>query len=205
MKLAFIGGGAIAASIAILAKTAGHQSTFGVRNPFSVREIEFPRTGFHEAIADADIVFIAVPYLAVDEVIPPLAEALAGKIVVDTTNAVKEDWSPFPTGEESSGAEHIQILLPKSLVAKAFNTIFVDVIRPDRLDRDGHRISLFVASDDAPSRRSVMAFGAEIGFAPINAGPLKSARYLEAIAHLNLEIAFGQAAGTNTAIVYHGA
>jgi len=203
MKIAFIGGGAIAQSIAVLARAAGHDSVFGVRNPATSETSKFPRTGFEAAIAGADLVVIAVPYLATAEVLPPLAAALEGKIVIDTTNAVNADWSPLLTGEDWSGAEQIQTLLPKARVAKAFNTIYADVIRSDRLDRGGQKISLFVASDDADATRTVMAFGTQIGFAAVNAGPLKSARYLEAIAHLNLELAFGQNDGTNTAIIYH--
>lgn len=205
MKIAFIGGGAIAAAIATLAKDAGHDSVFGVRDPKAAGTTAFPRTGFQEAIAGADIVVIAVPYLAAAEVLAPLADALAGKIVIDPTNAVNEDWSPLMTGEDCSGAEHIQALLPASRVAKAFNTIFVDVIRPDRMDRDGQKLSLFVASDYAEATDAIMTLGTEIGFAAVDAGPLKSSRYLEAICHLNLELAFGRKDGTNTAIIYHRA
>lgn len=207
MKLAFIGGGAIADAIAALAQAqaAGHDSVFGVRHPGAPATTAFPRAGFRQAIDGADIVILAIPYLATGEVLAPLADALAGKIVIDTTNAVQADWSPFLTGEQSSGAERIQALLPASRVAKAFNTIFADVIRPDRLDRAGHKVSLFVACDDDHAKAAVMAFGAGIGFAAVNAGPLKTARYLEAIAHLNLELAFGQNDGTDTAIVYHRA
>jgi len=50
-----------------------------------------------------------------------------------------------------------------------------------------------------------MTFVADIDLAPFNASPLRSARYLEAIAHLNPELAFRQRDGTNTAILYHQA
>jgi len=203
MKIAFIGGGLLASSVAVLAKAKGHDSVFGVRDPLKTSFPDFPRTGFIEAITGADIVVIAIPYQATAEVLPPLADALAGKVVIDTTNAVKADWSPLPTGEESSGAEHIQRLLPRSYVAKAFNTIFAEVIQPHRLNRAGHKISLFVSSNHPKASQSVMEFGAQLGFDAINAGPLKSARYLEAVAHLNLELAFGQGDGMNTAIIYH--
>lgn len=205
MKIAFIGGGAVATSIAALARTAAHDTVLGVRNPDTNHASDFVRTGFAQAITHADIVIVAVPYAASGDILPPLAEVLVGKIVVDATNAVAADWSPILTGEQTSGAEHLQALLPKSRVVKAFNTIFADTIRPDRIVRDGSRISLFVASDDTPALQTVMAFGAEIGFAPVNAGPLKSARYLEAIAHLNIELAVGQGGGTDAAILYHPA
>ena len=203
MKIAYIGGGQIAGAIARLAAPAGHHNVFGVRHPDAAATTAPFRVGFEAAIAGADLVILAIPYLATAEVLPPLFDALAGKIVVDTTNAVKPDWSPLLTGEDWSGAEEIQSLLPASRVAKAFNTIFVDALNPDRLDRAGHRISLFVASDDVEATRVVMRLGSELGLGPVNAGPLRSARYLEAIAHLNLELAFGQGHGTDTAILFH--
>lgn len=205
MKIAFIGGGAVATSIAALSKAAGHDNALGVRSPDTNSTADFVRTGVGQAITDADIVIVAVPYAAAGDILPPLSEALAQMIVVDATNAVAADWSPILTGEQSSGAEHIQSLLPKSRVVKAFNTIFADTMRPERLVRDGSRISLFVASDDSAALLTVMAFGAEIGFDSVNAGPLKSARYLEAIAHLNIELAIGQGGGTDAAILYHPA
>lgn len=205
MKIAFIGGGAVATSIATLAKAAGHVAVLGVRTPDKNSAGDFVRTNFAQVIADADIVILALSYTVVADILAPLADALAGNIVVDATNAVAADWSPILTGEQSSGAERLQTLLPKSRLVKAFNTIFADTMRPDRLVRDGSRISLFVASDDTAALQMVMAFGAEIGFAPVNAGPLKSARYLEAIAHLNIELALGQGGGTDAAILYHPA
>lgn len=205
MKIAFIGGGAVASSIATLAKAAGHVAVLGVRTPDKNGPGDFVRTSFAQVIADADIIILALPYTVVAGILTPLVDALAGKVMVDATNAVAADWSPILTGEQSSGAERLQALLPKSRVVKAFNTIFADTMSPDRLVRDGSRISLFVASDDTAALQMVMAFGAEIGFAPVNTGPLKSARYLEAIAHLNIELALGQGGGTNAAILYHPA
>lgn len=205
MKIAFLGGGAFSEAIASLAQEKGHDSVFGVRNQTTTTKSAFQRTDFLAAIADADMVVIAVPYIAAASVLAPLADALANKIVIDPTNSVNADWSPLMTGEDCSGAEHIQALLPGSRVVKAFNTIFVDVMQPGKMDRNGHKISLFVASDDAAAASAVMVLGQDIGFKAVNAGPLKSARYLEAIAHLNLELAFGQKDGTNTALIYHQA
>jgi predicted dinucleotide-binding enzyme len=205
MKIAFIGGGAVATSIAALAKAAGIETVLGVRNPDKSSAARFLQTGFAPAIIDADLVVVAVPYTSAADILPPLEGALAGKIVIDATNPVAADWSPILTGEQSSGAEHIQALLPKSRVVKAFNTVFADTMRSDRIDRAGRKIKLFVASNDAAASNTVKTFGDEIGFDAVDAGPLKSARYLEAIAHLNIELAVAQYGGTDAAILYHRA
>lgn len=203
MKIAFIGGGAIAKAIGSLVKTAGHDVVLGVRAPSKKTDEAGLKYGtIEESITDADVVLIAVPYYVIDDVLPQFADALAGKLVVDATNPVATDWTPILTGEEFSGAEHIAEILSKSRVVKAFNTIFADILQQDRLDRSGRKITLFVAGDDAAAKQTVMKLGSEIGLEPLNAGPLKSARYLEAMAHLNIELAVGQGGGTNAAFIY---
>lgn len=203
MNIAFIGGGPIAKSLAALAQAAGHKTVLGVRTPSKLDGSEFDHASFEEALRGADVAVIAIPYFVVDEVLPGLAPSLAGKIVVDASNPVAKDWSPILTGEESSGGEHIASLLPQSRVVKAFNSIFADVLRTDRLDREGHKVTQFVASDDQEAKTIVIDLGKQFGLAPVNAGPLKSARYLEGMAHLNIELAAGQGGGTNAAFVYN--
>lgn len=83
--------------------------------------------------------------------------------------------------------------------------MFADVVRPNRLDRSGHKGTLFVAGDHSDAKARVMALGSEIGFSPLDAGPLKSARYLEGIAHLNIVLAVAQGGGTDAAFVYNRA
>ena len=52
-----------------------------------------------------------------------------------------------------------------------------------------------------PSLASNAALGRATGFAPLVAGPLRLARYLEAMAHLDIAIATG-GGGTNAAFLY---
>lgn len=85
---------------------------------------------------------------------------------------------------------------------KAFNTVFADVMRPDRLVRASGRVTCFIASDDDAARDAVGALARSAGFAAEPVGPLRSARFLEAVAHLNIQIAVGMKGGTNAAFVY---
>lgn len=202
MKITFLGGGPLATSVGKLARAAGHEVVLGLRNPEKGNAAGFDSAGFREAVVDADVVVVALPYYVTGDVLPALSVALAGKVVIDGSNPVGTDWKPILTGEQSSGAEEIAKLLPRSKIVKAFNTIFADVIQPQRLDRDGRKLTFFVAGDDSEVAAKVMAFGEEIGLAPIYAGPLMSSRYLEAMAHLNIELAVNQGGGTNAAFLY---
>jgi 8-hydroxy-5-deazaflavin:NADPH oxidoreductase len=154
------------------------------------------------AASEAEIVIFAVPYLACAELLPPLADALDGKIVVDATNPLNPDWSPVTIASGTSGAEEIAAFLPKSSVIKAFNTIFADIMVPERQTRSSGIATAFVAGDDLAAKLAVMDFAKTIGFAPLDVGALSKALYLEGMAHLNIGIAIGQKGGTNAAFIY---
>lgn len=200
MRIGIIGGGKVGSALGRLLQNAGHDVRLGVRESglFELRDVSLG-----DAAEFGEVVILAVPYGALRETLPPLAAPLAGKIVVDATNAVAADWSPILLGEESSGGEETQRLIPNSRVVKAFNTIFADTMTPAALNRDGLTVTAFVASDDAAAADIVARLAGDAGFAPVTAGPLKVARYLEAMAHLNIQIAVGQGAGTDAAFIYH--
>ncbi len=165
-----------------------------------------PQTGnpsFAHGAAHADVVLLAIPFTALAEVLPELQDAVRGKVVVDCTNPLNPDWSPLLLGQENSAGEETARLLPGARVVKAFNTIFADVMTAERQDRNGLRITAFVAGDDVQAKAAVLSLASAAGFAPLDVGPLIMARHLEAMAHLNIQIAVGQQGGTNAAFVYH--
>ena len=194
MKIGVIGGGNVGTALSTLLRAAGHDVLVG------------SRSGAHsaaDAAAHGEVVILALHYTAVAEALPPLVDALVGKTVVDATNPLNDDWSPLLLGQETSGGEEIARLLPGAKVVKAFNTIFADVMQAAKIDRDGQKITAFVASDDTAGLDSVSALAAEMGFAPVSINKLSAARYLENLAHLNIELAIGQGGGTDAAYLYH--
>jgi 8-hydroxy-5-deazaflavin:NADPH oxidoreductase len=203
MKIGFIGGGSVGGSLANLLQASGHDVTVGLQDVAAKRAaVTYRATPVADAVQDAEVVFVALPYDALATALPPLAKALSGKVVVDVSNPVNADWSPKLLGDENSAGEETQRHLPGSKVVKAFNTIFADNMRPDRLERQGQRITAFVASDDGAAAETVAGLARGAGFASLVVGPLKLARQLEAMAHLNIAIALGQGGGTNAAFVY---
>jgi len=57
-------------------------------------------------------------------------------------------------------------------------------------------LTLFVASDDAKAKQTIMQLGRDIGFDPVDAGPLMSARYLEPMAMLLINLGYGLGMGS---------
>jgi len=205
MLIGFIGSGPVAQNLAKLAHSAGHDVALSSRH-HEKSLLDYEVTSFRVAAERADIAVIAVPYRVTSELLPQLAHALQGKIVIDATNGLNEDYTPMASiGLEASAGEEIARHLPKSRVVKAFNTVFADIMSAERLDRGGQRATAFVASNDAEARSVVAKLAGDLGFDPVEAGPLAMARHLEGMAHLNIQIAFREGAGSNVAFVYHRA
>ena len=204
MKIGILGAGSVGQKIALLANNAGHQVMVGLRNVTKSSTDDLWQYGTLAEAADfGEIVMIAIPYVACADVLPALAEQLAAKVVIDATNPLTPNWSPLLLGQENSAGEEIARLLPTAHIVKAFNTVFADIMIDSKINRGGQSATVFVCSDDPASLALVSTFVESLGFAPVNVGSLHYSRYLEGMAHLNIQLAIGQDGGTNAAFLYH--
>ena len=195
MKISFVGAGNVASSLGDLFASAGHTVKFGTQNP------KENQLAVRDACAFAEVVCFAIPYDAMNEVLTTNKDTLKGKIVVDITNAINlADWSPVFLGEDSGG-EQAQRAVPESKVVKAFNTIFADVMKTDKQNFAGQKLTAFIASDDLDAAEVIKKLADDAGFDGFIVGALKNARHLEAIAHLNIAIALG-GGGTDAGFTY---
>ncbi|MEO0984214.1 MAG: NADPH-dependent F420 reductase [Cyanobacteria bacterium J06639_14] len=199
MKIAILGFGNVGKQFAHLFGQAGHEIVIGLRS-VPGQKLPYPSTTFKEAAEFADVLAIAIPFAACVDVLPELAEATKGKIVIDSTNPLNADWSPKLLGQENSASEEISKLLPEAYIVKAFNTIFADVMGESLQNEQA--ITAFIAGDNDEAKQKIIALAKDVGYAPIDTGPLYTARYLESMAHLNIQIAVGQGGGTHAAFVY---
>ena len=200
MKLAILGYASVGKNLEVLFKNAGYTTIIGVRSPEKYEQDNV--TDIVAAAEDSDTVVLAIPYRVCSEVLPDLKMALSKKIVIDATNPLNEDYSPILFDKEDSAGETLQRILGESMMVKAFNTIFADNMTPEKLDRDGRKLTTFIAGDNDPANEKVLQLAKKIGFSPIDTGPLKNSRYLEGMAHLNIQIAFGQGKGADVAFLY---
>ncbi len=202
MKIGIIGNGKVGGALARLAMAAGHDVRVGAQTGEAAAGDEPARISVPEAAAHGEIVVLAIPYAACSHALPSLASVLSGRIVVDATNPVAADWSPLLLGEGNSAAQEIARLLPSSRVVKAFNTVFADIMTPEGLVRaEGRRATAFIAGDDEDAVTQVAGLAGSLGFAPHRVNGLANARFLEAIAHLNIAIALA-GGGTDAAFVF---
>lgn len=195
MIISFIGAGNVASNLGNLFIKAGHDIKYGVLNP---KENQLT---ISDACTIGEVICFAIPYSAMKETLSMNKEALKGKIVVDITNAISiKDWSPLFLGEDSGG-EQVARLLPESRVVKAFNTIFADVMNAGKQFFNGQKLTAFIASDDKKAAIVVKELADQIGFRGLIVNGIKNARYLEAIAHLNIAIAMNEG-GTDAGFTY---
>lgn len=201
-NIAIIGFGNVGQHLAELFSDAGYQVIICSRDGEAGKP-EYAAANIQQGIKAADAVALAIPYTAVKDILMPHSAELAGKILIECTNPLNEDWSPLLLGQHTSAAEQIAALLPETKVVKAFNTIFADVMAKEHHDREGLKITAFVAGNDLEAKTAVLTLVEKAGLAPLDTGGLSSARYLEAMAHLNIKIAVEQGGGTQAAFIYH--
>ena len=185
MKVAIIGKGNVGTAIGKDLVSKGYEVKFGHRD---LKEPVF------EAAKWGDLIILAVPYGAVKDAVKELDSAANGKILIDVTNAIASNGD-LEIGFNTSAAEELQKELPKVKVVKAFNTVFAANQETGKVGKE--QLTFFVASDDSEAKKQVMKLGKDIGFDPIDAGPLKSARYLEPMAMLIINLGYGLRMGTN--------
>jgi predicted dinucleotide-binding enzyme len=182
-KIGIIGDGNVGSALARGFKRAGHE----------VRGVGNDKTAIHDTAGWAEVVVLAVPFNALDDVITTAGEQFAGKTVVDVTNPLDASMN-LAVGFTTSGAEELQQKLPEARVVKTFNTVFAEHMETGRLGEQ--QLSAFVAGDDAAAKTQVLGLVRDIGFDGIDAGSLKNARQLEPLGYLNIQIGYVLGMGT---------
>jgi predicted dinucleotide-binding enzyme len=182
-KIGIIGNGNVGSSLARGLERAGHE----------VRAVGSDKAAMRGTAAWADIAILAVPFGALDDVVKETGPALAGKPLVDVTNALDENMN-LALGFTTSGAEELQKKVPGARVVKAFNTVFAQHMDSGRLG--DQNLTAFVAGDDAGAKADVLELARDIGFDAVDAGPLKNARLLEPFACFNIQLGYGLQMGT---------
>ena len=135
-----------------------------------------------------EIVVLAVPYPAVDEVLAQRGGQLDGRIVVDITNPLNfETFDSLVVPANSSAAQQIAAKLPGARVLKAFNTTFAATLAAGTVGP--LTTTVLIAGDDTAAKEQLAAVVRAGGLNAIDAGALRRARELEAIGFLQLTLA----------------
>lgn len=182
-KIAVVGKGNVGGAIGRGLERAGYEARLVGNDPQQI----------HEVAAWGEVIILAVPYPTIDEVIRKIGDAAAGKTLVDASNALTPDFQ-LALGFTTSAAEELQIKVPSAKVVKAFNMVFAQHMATGQVK--GTSLTLFVAGDNQDAKNQVLALDWNIGFDSVDAGPLKNARWLEALGYLNIQLGYMLKMGT---------
>jgi 8-hydroxy-5-deazaflavin:NADPH oxidoreductase len=204
MEVAIIGAGDVGGTLGRLWVKKGHQIMFGVRNLQSQKVLNLSRSinsgvkvgTIGEAASFADVIVLAIPWMAVEETIKSAGD-LSGKILIDPTNPINADLTGLIVESSTSAAEEIAKWAKGSKVVKAFNSIGAKAL--DNLQFGMVRADAFICGDDFKSKTVVKKLATEIGFDTVDAGPLINARLLEYLALLWIQLAYSRQMGPNIA------
>lgn len=197
MKIALIGSGNIGGGLGRAWARHGHTIVYGARDQADpeltalCRDIGASAASVSDAPRGADVVVMGVPWAALDDVLGALGD-LTGKVVIDCMNAVERPAVVLHFGRTSSWSEEMQKKIPGARVVKSFNAQGAETLANPVYG--GTRAANFFCGDDPEAKRVVKGLIEEVGFEAIDAGPLKSARYLEPL--MLLWLASSQALGT---------
>lgn len=189
--IAIIGTGSVGGALGPRFAGLGERIVYGSRTPDEERVQNLvSRTGDKAsavspvaAAAACGTIVLAVPWSAVEETLRSFG-SLDGKLILDVTNplGVRDGIEVAAPLKAASMGEFVQSLAPGARVVKAFNTVYYTVMAHPATA--GGPVTVLISGDDAAAKSRVAALAKGIGFEPMDVGPLRTARYTEAMALL---------------------
>jgi 8-hydroxy-5-deazaflavin:NADPH oxidoreductase len=143
-----------------------------------------------EAARDSDVLLLAVHWSRVDDALTQVGD-LPGKVIVSCSLPMNADDTELVIAHTTSGAEALAKKVPKARVVSAFNTVPSEVLfGVFEARRKATKPSLVYCGDDASSKKIAAELIHDVGFEPVDAGPLRIARYTEPFALLVAQLAY---------------
>lgn len=199
-SIAVLGAGNVGSALARLWAAAGHDVAFGLPDPQSEKSrAAVSKLGGKvraatnsDASAQAQIVALCVPWPVAQEAIRECGN-LGGKILIDCVNPLKPDLQGLTVGTTTSASEQVASWASGAKVVKAFNTIGAPNFGNAQFG--AQRADGFYCGDHADAKNTVHELIDAAGLDPVDVGPLRNARWLEAIAMLWIDLAVNQKQG----------
>lgn len=197
--IAIIGGtGAQGGGLALRWARAGHRVIVASRDPVkaeravaemaaSVPHGSLSHGGYADAAARAEIVVLAVPYAAQRASVEEIAEAIAGKILVDATVPLRPP--KVARVQLPPGGSAVLALLEVAPVSTRIVSAFQNVSASHLQDLE-HALDcdVLVAGEDADAREVVVGLSRDIGLRAWHAGPLCNSAAAEALTSVLIAI-----------------
>jgi predicted dinucleotide-binding enzyme len=187
LKIGIVGAGREGGALGRLFVKAGHPVMFSSRNPEGLKGLvagigPLAQAGtVEQAIAFGDVVVIAIPYTAMEQIGKDHGGALAKKVLVmDVSNPIaRRDGEDFVkrVGEQGGAGLVTAKLLPGAHIVRAFNAIGSGRLA-EIAHRPGEPVGVPIAGDDPKAIAVAQSLIREIGFEPVLVGGLAMGRHL---------------------------
>lgn len=206
MRVGILGSGLMGGKLGTIFARAGHDVVFSyARSQKKLVKLardagQNARAGTPaEAAQDADALLLAVHWSRVDDVLHQ-AGNLSGKVIVTCSLPMNADDTELIVAHTSSGAEELAKRFPGARIVSAFNTVPSEVLFGVFEARSSTaRPGLVYCGDDANAKGVAAGLIRDAGFDPVDAGPLRIARYTEPFALLIAQLAYERDGGPELA------
>ena len=168
-----------------------HEVVFGSRDPARASKRVVRSTGAAgawspaEAAAGAKVVILAVPWHAMEDTLESLGD-VSGRIVVDVSASYGKERESL---QRRSSGEVVQKGLPGARVVKGWNHVFAKYLTAPEVE--GIASSVLLAGDDPDAKRVVSELARDMGFHPVDVGPLRHSYHLDQLVSMMLFVRLG--------------
>ncbi|MFI6301632.1 NADPH-dependent F420 reductase [Amycolatopsis thailandensis] len=184
MRIGIFGAGGMAEALG--GRWSGHEVMVAARDRAKAEKISARVGTWAETARASDVILLAVPAPSATEVVAAAGESLAGKILIDCTNAV----GPGAVLTIPDQAERIAAAAPDAHVVKAFNLCHVDVWRMTPPVFGGRPLAVPLCGPPE-AVEVVSSLVRDLGCTPLNAGGLDRAWLMEATMAFTVGLWFG--------------
>jgi 8-hydroxy-5-deazaflavin:NADPH oxidoreductase len=203
MRIGILGSGLMGGTLGTLFARAGHEVTFSYSHGREKLKRLAREAGGNaragtpgEAVADADAVLLAVHWSCLADVLRQAGD-LSAKVIVSCVLPLNADNTGLAVARTGSGAEQLAKRIPEARIVAAFQTVPSDVLSAVfEARRNPMRPSLVHCGDDQSAKHVADALIRDVGFVPVDAGPLRMARQVEPFALLMAQLAYGGYGGS---------
>ncbi len=186
-QISILGTGKIGLALATLWVRAGHSVCLGSRHPEKLQStvdalgLNVSIKTIKEAAAANDIILLAVPYSAIEDLISEIKNEVSNKIIIDATN-------PFgfsPEGHvistltpKMTEGTFMATRLPNSIIIRAFSHI-LDELLVSRGTKQPGLFAIAMAGDHPTAKSQVAELIRDTGFVPVDIGSLAESAPLD--------------------------
>jgi predicted dinucleotide-binding enzyme len=206
MRIGILGSGLMGGKLGTIFARAGHEVVFSyARTEQKLKKLAREAKGKAragtpgDAARGSDVLLLAVHWSRVDDVLQQSGD-VSGKVIISCSLPMNADDTALVVAHTTSGAEELARKVPQARVVSAFGTVPSEVLFDVfAARRKARKPSLVYCGDDRKSKNVAARLIRDVGFDPVDAGPLRMARNTEPFTLLIAQLAYEGAKGPELA------